>query len=443
VKAIGILDPVDFGLPDSAVIKRLATDVAALTPWLSTTRREFHRHPELGWREIETTRRIGAELDSVGYRVTAGRDLLGNAPRLGMSKTPISDEGNTGCIAVFDTGRAGPTVCLRVDIDALPIREAVADHRPAMEGWASTAGQVMHACGHDGHVAIGLGVARILRPLLDGAKGKLLILFQPAEEGGRGARAVLEAGWMAGVDLLLAAHIGLGVPSGVVALGVGGFLATRKFTVTLAGRAAHSGKSPESGRNALLAACQTVLGLHSLAQSSEPGTRVNVGILTAGTSLNIVPDQAVLEFEIRAAAMPALGELERRCRRLIEATATAYEIDSKIDLRGEAESWINPAPVVAWADAVNRITAAFPTSILQHSFGASEDATLLANAVALQGGTAGIFVLGADLADGHHTPYFDFDEDVLARGVLLLAALIGAALSIAAPSVSSGQRRVR
>ena len=430
VRVGDVLDGLSFGLPGPALIERLSAEVAALAPWLITTRREFHHHPELGWREIETTRRIAEALSAAGFEVIVGRDMLRNAPRLGMSKVPIPGEGDTGCIAVFDSGRPGPTVCLRVDIDALPIREALADHRPAAEGWVSTAEAVMHACGHDGHIAIGLGAARVLRPLLDSAKGKLLVLFQPAEEGGRGARAVVDAGWMADVDLLIAVHLGLGVPSGAVAIGVGGFLATRKFAVTLAGQAAHAGKSPEEGRNALLAACQTALGLHSLAQSGKPGIRVNVGVLNAGTSLNVVPDQAVFEFEIRAAAIPALDALEERCRLMIEATAAAHEVKSHIELRGEASSWVNPDDVVAWAESVNRAAKAFPTAIVGHSFGASEDATILANAVARRGGTAGIFVLGADLADGHHTPHFDFDEGVLAKGVLLLSALVGGALSI-------------
>jgi aminobenzoyl-glutamate utilization protein A len=384
----------------------------------------------LGWREIETTRRIAAELTSLGYEVVVGGEMLRGAPRLGMSSRPVSGEGDTGCVAVFDSGRPGPTVCLRVDIDALPIQEASADHRPASEGWASTAPSVMHACGHDGHITIGLGVARTLQPLLGDAAGKILILFQPAEEGGRGARAVVEAGWMADVDLLLAIHIGLGVPSGSLALDVDGFLATRKFVVQFSGRAAHAGKSPEQGRNALLAACQAALGLHNLAQSSEPGIRVNVGTLHAGKTLNVVPDEAVLEFEIRAAEMPALQMLDMRCRRMIEASAAAYEVTTSMDLRGEASDWRNPSKIVDWAKSANSEMGAFPKVLDTHSFGASEDATLLASAVAARGGSAGIFVLGSDIADGHHTPNFDFDETVLERGTLLLSGLIAAALSI-------------
>jgi aminobenzoyl-glutamate utilization protein A len=418
-----------FAQPGPALVDRLKRDVHALSPWLVRTRREFHAHPELGWCETETTRRIASELTALGYKVVVGGEMLRGASRLGMSTRPIPGEGDTGCMAVFDSGRAGPTVCLRVDIDALPINEARSGHRPASEGFASAMPSVMHACGHDGHIAIGLGVARILLPLLGDAAGKLLILFQPAEEGGRGARAVVEAGWMADVDLFVAIHIGLGVPSGSLALDVGGFLATRKFTVRFSGLAAHAGKSPEQGRNALLAACQAALGLHSLAQSGEPGVRVNVGTLHAGKTLNVVPDEAVLEFEIRAAEMPALELLDMRCRRMIEASAGAYEVTTGIELRGEASDWRNPPTIVDWAKSANSKLGAFANVLDAHSFGASEDATLLASAVADRGGIAGIFVLGADIADGHHTPHFDFDETVLAGGTFLLSGLIAAALS--------------
>ena len=152
--------------------------------------------------------------------------------------------------------------------------------------------------------------------------------------------------------------------------------------------------------------------------------RVNVGVMNAGKSLNIVPDEAIFEFEIRARTAAELEELERRCRTMIDATSDAWEVASSIELRGEASDWCNPHDIVAWAKAVNDAVSAFPEVTTDHDFGASEDATLLANAVAAKGGRAGIFVLGANLADGHHTPQFDFDERVLGDGTLLLSALI-------------------
>lgn len=361
--------------PNPAIAAQLRAEAANLGPWLIEMRRSFHAHPELGWREIATTARIVSELESIGYKVTAGREFLGDVERLGLDGPQIDGEGESGCVAVFDTGRAGPTVCVRVDIDALPIREATSNHRPAVQGWRSGEDDVMHACGHDGHIAIGLGVARLLRPLLPSGKGRLKILFQPAEEGGRGAQAVADAGWMDDVDLFLAIHLGLGVPSGTVALGVEGFLATRKYAVDLTGRSAHAGKAPEQGRNALLAACQMVLGLHGLAQSGSAGVRVNVGVLAAGTAVNIVPDRARFQFEIRALETSPLADLEHRCRRMIEATAEAHEVKARFELRGAAESWRNPTEIVDWAETVNNAAGAFPTALRAHDFGASEDAT--------------------------------------------------------------------
>src|SRR5690606_348682 len=102
--------------------------VAELGDWLVETRRDYHRRPEVGWREIETTRTIAAELESLGYAVTAGAVFRKQAERLALSDEPIAGEGDTGCIGIYETGRPGPTVCLRVDIDALPIEEAGGNH---------------------------------------------------------------------------------------------------------------------------------------------------------------------------------------------------------------------------------------------------------------------------------------------------------------------------
>lgn len=422
--------------PDSEIAPDLLTalrqEAEDLQPWLVARRRQFHQTPELGWQEIETTAQIVADLAEAGYDTVSGHDFLGEVPRAGMSEDPIPGEGDTGCIAIYDTGRPGPTVCLRVDIDALPITEAGGNHAPAAGGYASNRAGVMHSCGHDGHTAIGLGTARLLRPWLAGGRGRLKLLFQPAEEGGRGGRAVAEAGWMDDVDLFVAIHLGLRVPSGSAAFAVDGFLANTRYRVTLRGQAAHAGKTPEGGRNALLAACQMVPALHGFAQSSRPGIRVNVGVLQAGTAVNIVPDSAAFEFEMRAGDSDDLAALDRRCRTLIEATATAHGVECDLAPMGGAEAWSNPAEVARWGEAVNASCGAFEVALPDFFFGASEDATTLARRVAARGGQGGIFVLGADLADDHHTPRFDFDEAALSRSVLLTSSLIASAMGLGA-----------
>jgi len=419
--------PPDIAAP---LLTRLQEGAQALQPWLVERRRQFHRRPELGWQEIATTAQIVRDLTADGYEVIAGPEFLGEVARAGLSADPIPGEGETGCIALYDTGRPGPTVCLRVDIDALPIVEAGGNHALAAGGYASETPGVMHACGHDGHSAIGLGTARLLRPVLATGCGRLKLLFQPAEEGGRGGRAVAEAGWMDDVDIFVAIHLGLGVPSGSAAFAVHGFLANARYHVALTGQAAHAGKTPEGGRNALLGAAQAVQGLHALAQSSRPGIRVNVGLMRAGTAVNIVPDNAEFEFEMRAGDSGDLEELDRRCRAMVEGAAIAHGLEARITRMGGAEAWTNPADIARWGAAVNARSGAFGTVLPEFFFGASEDATTLARRVADRGGSGGIFVLGADLADAHHTPHFDFDEAALSRGALLCAALIGAAMDL-------------
>lgn len=414
--------------PEAAT--RLMQAAAAQEPQLIAQRRSFHACPELGWQEVQTTAAIVSDLTEAGYEVVCGPSFLGNAMRLGMSDNPIPGEGDTGCIAFFDTGLPGPTVCMRVDIDALPISEAGGNHAPAARGFASRTPGIMHSCGHDGHAAIGLATARMLKPYLKTGCGRLKLLFQPAEEGGRGGRAVVEAGWMDDVDLFFAIHLGLGVPSDSAAFAVHGILANARYDVELTGRAAHAGKTPEGGRNALLAACHAVLGLHTMAQSSRPGIRLNVGTLEAGTAVNIVPNEARFTFEMRAQETEDLKELEARCIALIEATAQAHGVECALSQGGSAAGHSNPATIAEWAEHVNATTGAFAKTLPDFFFGASEDAATLADRVSQRGGTGGIFVLGADLADDHHTPNFDFDENALGKSALLCGGLVAAAMRL-------------
>jgi aminobenzoyl-glutamate utilization protein A len=416
-----------IGVPDKALLDEVETRASNAASELVADRRRFHSMAELGWRERHTTRAVVERLAALGYDVTAGREFLKDGPLLGLEAGAERPE--TGCAAEIETGRPGPLVCIRVDLDALPVTEAPAPHRPTAEGWASASAGVMHACGHDGHVAIGLGLARVMAPLVrESGRGRLRLLFQPAEEGVRGGRALVDAGWVRDVDLLLGFHIGFGVPAGTIAVGVRGFLATEKLRARLTGRAAHAGKAPERGRNALLGACQIALGLHALAQSGAPGLRVNVGRLEAGRALNIVADHAELLVELRAERSADLRDLSQRARQLVKGIAAAGELGHSIELIGEATEWSNSAALAAWSAEIARRSGAFERVLEDHVFGASEDATLLARAVVEHGGQAGYFLLGAKLAADHHTPEFDFDEEVLPRGVRLLASMAAACL---------------
>ena len=406
-------------------LRELALSARALQPDLEADRRHLHAHPELGWEEAETTAFVAKRLGQLGYTVRIGPDFLGAAPRLGESANAVAE---TGLVAELEGTGPGATVAVRVDLDALPILEASQGHRPAAQDWASRRPGVMHACAHDGHIAIALGVARLIAERAGAFGGRFRLLFQPAEEGTRGARSIVTAGWLRDVDVLLGYHIGMGVPTGTVALGTRGFLATRKYGLRLSGRPAHAGNAPEQGRNALAGACHIVLGLQALAQSSRPGIRLNVGTLQSGTALNVIPETAKLGFELRAGAQPDLDALAERAIAFIEGTARAHGLRHEIDLIGEAADWANPSEVAEWARSVSLGTEVFESRLMDHDFGASEDATLMLRAVADQGGKAGYFVLGSDLAAPHHTSRFDFDENVLWSGAAFVGALALSAL---------------
>jgi aminobenzoyl-glutamate utilization protein A len=429
--------PRRFGSPlpiaDDEVLRGLVASAARLQPSLAADRRRLHAQPELGWEEKETTAFIARRLNDLGYQVRAGTGFLGDARRLGQGPHAVAE---TGCVAEIDGAQPGPTVVVRADIDALPITEA-ADGRPGAEGWASEREGVMHACGHDGHIAIGLGVARLVAERRGEIAGRFRLLFQPAEEGARGARSVVDAGWLRDADVLFGYHIGLGVPTGSLALGVRGFLASKKIKVRLTGRPAHAGNAPEQGRNALVGACHIVLSLQALAQSSRPGVRVNVGILNSGRALNVVPDSAELAFELRAGGQRDLDELADRASEVVKGIALAHDLRCAFEIIGEAAAWTNPQEIADWADDVAARSGLFAKRLMQHEFGASEDATLMLQAVAARGGIGGYFILGSDLASAHHTASFDFDESVLSSGAAFVAAL---ALSALDPNATQARR---
>jgi metal-dependent amidase/aminoacylase/carboxypeptidase family protein len=153
-------------------------------------------------------------------------------------------------------------------------------------------------------------------------------------------------------------------------------------------------------------------------------------MLRSGKALNIIPDDAEIGFELRAEVQQDLDDLAVRATDLVASIARAHGLEQTTSLVGEAADWANPAEVADWAGAVARTADLFPTRLMQHDFGASEDATLMLHAVAARGGTAGYFVLGSDLASAHHTPNFDFDEDVLWTGAAFVGSL---ALSVLCP----------
>ncbi|MBL8267923.1 amidohydrolase, partial [Steroidobacter sp.] len=300
------------GLPESgATLQRVAD-------W----RREFHRHPELGFLEYRTAALVCSEIARLpGWTIRTGEQVMVPSARMNVPSQQEHararaealahgaepawverfGEGLTGVVAEWTSPLPGPVVAFRFDMDALPVTE-VSDptHRPNREGFASRFPGRMHACGHDAHTAMGLGLASLASRLSATWGGRLRLIFQPAEEGCRGARSMVDAGVVNDVDWLICGHVGVVAKrTGVVICSAEGLLAATIFQVRFQGRAAHAGLEPHVGRNALLAAATCALQLHAISRHGSGISRVNVGMIQGGTATSVIAPDALLTFEVR------------------------------------------------------------------------------------------------------------------------------------------------
>ncbi|EPY5258678.1 TPA: M20 family metallo-hydrolase [Klebsiella variicola subsp. variicola] len=416
-----------------------------LAPAMIQWRRDFHLHAESGWLEFRTASKVAEILDGLGYQLALGRDVIDADSRMGLPDEdtlaqaferareqgaperwlPAFEGGFAGVVATLDTGRPGPTLAFRVDMDALDLNEQHDDsHRPHRDHFASCNAGMMHACGHDGHTAIGLGLAHVLKQYAAQLNGVIKLIFQPAEEGTRGARAMVAAGVVDDVDYFTAIHIGTGVPAGTVVCGGDNFMATTKFDVQFSGVAAHAGGKPEEGRNALLAAAQAALGLHAIPPHSAGASRVNVGVMQAGTGRNVVPSSAQLKVETRGESEAINQYVFERAQHVVAGAAAMYEARYELRMMGAATA---SAPSPAWVDYLREQAARVPG--VQQAVdriaapAGSEDATLMMARVQARGGLASYMIFGTQLSAGHHNEKFDFDESVMALAVETLARI--------------------
>jgi aminobenzoyl-glutamate utilization protein A len=418
-------------------VRALREAAAARLDALRALRRDLHRHAETGWTEFRTSGLVARELARHGYRVLRGHEcvrpdaILGAPPAAELTRRRReagelgADVELPGVVGILERG-PGPTVALRFDMDATEVLEAEGGaHRPAVEGFASTRPGAMHACGHDGHVAIGLGVAELLaRPDLPW-RGRVKLVFQPAEEGGRGAHPMVEAGIVDDVDHFAALHIGheaLGL--GQVALEVTHFLSSAKLDAEWQGVAAHAAGAPERGRNALLAACHAVLGLHALPRHGGGATFVNAGVLRAGTGRNVVPSVAELRFEVRGETDQICAGLEAAARQVVEGAAQMHGVEVAIRAAGRTIGARSDPGLVARLGALVAACPGELEALPSFPLGGGEDATLFMRRVQARGGQALYFLLGADARSGHHSATFDFDERALGHGVALMTGLV-------------------
>ena len=375
-----------------------------LTPKLIAWRRDFHQHPELGFQEFRTAAIVAEHLQSLGLEVTTG-------------------VGETGVVGIIEGNGPGPVVLLRFDMDALPVTEATG------LPWASQQPGLMHACGHDGHTAIGMGVAELLTQTRDQWPGAVKLLFQPAEEGLGGARATIRDGVLdnPAPDAAFALHLWNQFPLGKLVVQPGPLMAAAdRFDIAITGRGGH-GAVPEDTIDAVLAASEAVNMLHHIVSrnvSPHDAAVLSIGSLHAGDAFNVIAEEARMEGTLRTFDPDVRALLIRRMEEMLDGVTRAHGASYTLEIR---EDEYTPAvindPEMA-AIAREAALAILPeTQIVQiRPIMVAEDMSEILNRV------PGCYVLlGAEPEGGargpHHNPRFDIHEDALPLAAAVMSQI--------------------
>jgi amidohydrolase len=376
---------------------RISDDVRALEADMVALRRELHQHPELAYAETRTAARVAALLQASGLEVRTG-------------------VGGTGVVAGA-RGGSGPAVLLRADMDALPIQE------DSVAPYASRVPGQMHACGHDGHVAMAATAARALAGR--GLAGRVRVLFQPAEEGEGGAQAVIRDGGLEGVGLVMGVHLWNELPVGTIGVKAGPLMAAvDRLRIVVRGRGGHGGK-PHRAADPIVAAAQVVVALQTVVAREvspmEPAV-VTIGAVHGGQAFNVIPDEVVLTGTIRTFDAALRRSMPERIARVAGGVAGALQCRAEVEVKEG-----NP-PVLNHPD-VAEIARRAARRVVDESRVVSPEPTMGGEDMAVYFEKVPgcfVFVGSANAARGldqpHHSPRFDFDEDALAIGCEFLLA---------------------
>lgn len=377
-------------------------DALSMGDELTAVRRDLHMHPELGFQEVRTARIVAERLNGLGYEVMTG-------------------VGKTGVVGILQGGQPGDkTVLLRFDMDALPIQE---ENDVAYK--SQTPG-VMHACGHDAHVAVGIGVASLLAKHRDQVPGTIKLMFQPAEEGLGGAFAMIDDGVLEGpkVDYALGLHVSSWHPLGTAAVVSGAMLAASdKLDIVVHGRGGH-GAQPNQTIDAVMVAAHIVVALQTIvARNISPDDTgvVTIGAIHAGEAGNVIAETAVMRGTIRCFSQEVRKVLHERIRAVAEGVAAALGARAEVVITIGVDPTISAPRPTAVVQGVasdvlgeEKITTAWRTT-------GGEDFSAVLERV-----PGNFFMLGArNDAEGknfpHHNPRFDIDEACLPYGAAILS----------------------
>ena len=379
-----------------------------LFPYTQAMRRDFHKHPELGFNEIRTGGIVAKELEALGIEVTKG-------------------VGKTGVVGYLEGTKPGPTILLRFDMDALPITEDTGAE------YSSENAGVMHACGHDGHTAIGLTVAKILNERKHELAGNIKFCFQPSEEGTNGeeiggALMMMRDGVLEGpnVDKTLSLHLWNDKPLGWVHVAKGPVMAGADlFSVKLTGKGGH-GAAPETTIDPIVCAAQIVTAIQSIvARNIEPLKPAVISVTTihSGTAFNIIPQTAELGGTIRTFDPDVRKLVHARLEQIIRSTAAAMGCEVELLIKQVTAPVINNEGVAA--SVFESAQTLFPDTEItsnQYLTMGAEDMGYMQEKV-----EGCYFFVGSANAEknlnyNHHHPKFDFDERALVSGVALMAS---------------------
>ncbi len=381
-------------------------DYSQLHQWLSETRRDFHSHPEISHQEKRTTKRIAQILKGFGCEVQLFDDM-------------------TGAVGLIRGAEDGPTIGLRADIDALPIQEL--NDIP----YKSRNPGAMHACGHDAHTAIMLGVARHMMTsgLQSQLKGNLKFFFQPAEERIAGAKAMIERGVLENprVDRVIAGHMAPDLPVGTVGVFRGlGYASADRFELNLTGKGTH-GARPEEGNDPIVAGAHFVTMVQSIVSRNIRPTDaavVTVGRFTSGDVSNVIPETAHLEGSIRALAAEVRQKVIERLHAIAAGLGQTFNVDSRFTIHEGVPPLENDRDVAEFLYEVSKDVIGEKNVSYRPPAMGSEDFSYFTRER-----PSAIMRLGCSnsekgLQRSLHSPYFDIDEQVLEIGVAIFSEAV-------------------
>jgi len=366
-------------------------------------RRDFHRHPEIGFEEIRTAGIVARELNFLGLEVTTG-------------------SGKTGVIALVEGKQSGPTALLRFDMDALPINEETGAE------YASQNPGLMHACGHDGHTAIGLTVAHMLHAHRDELAGTIKFVFQPAEEGLGGAEAMIKDGILENPkpDISLALHLWNEKPLGWIGAAGGPVMAAAEiFHIRVVGRGGH-GAVPQLAIDPVMAAAQIITALQSIVSrnvSPLQSAVISVTTMRSGEAFNVIPPEVELQGTIRTFDPEVRQHILERFNQVATGVGEALGCHVEVDVKSITPAVSNDPELAKRFQKT--IAQLLPGNelITDYQTMGSEDMAFIMQEIP----GCFFFIGSADSEKGldaaHHHPRFDFDERALSQGAAVMAAV--------------------